>query len=280
MSNLRDTKHTALPSDTREIIEMAQVENFTLALNRCVHYLPQKPDKFDESTLALINRVKQKNIDIKAHLFIKDKLNVFSGWSEKNKKIFQDYQKRHKQSIIDLCPLNCLSSFNMQTAWRVAIGLGGGSVYENGITLHHIYGVPYLPASAQKGIALRAYQEKHGKDTKEEVLLFGTGEQMGRVIFFDAFPETLVDSMIEPDIINNHYQTYYEDKDGKIPPADWHSPNPVFFLTLKGVTFQFYLGIHNSGELELLQKAEKSLQYALMNIGIGAKTAVGYGLFQ
>lgn len=280
MPNLSDTKHTALPSDTRSLVEMAQVENFALALNRCVHYLPQKPEQFSERTPSLADRVLQAKIDLKAHLFIKDKLNVFTGWSEKSKKGFQDYQKRHRQSIADLCEKTGLRTFKMQTAWRVAIGMGGGSVYENGITLHHIYGVPYLPASAQKGIALRAYEAKYGKDTNEGNRLFGTDEQMGKVIFFDAFPETLVDSMIEPDIINNHYQPYYEDKEGKVPPADWHSPNPVFFLTLKGVTFQFHLGIHNTSDLELLQRAEASLQYALLNTGIGAKTAIGYGLFQ
>jgi len=37
--------------------------------------------------------------------------------------------------------------------WRMIVGVGGGgtSVYETGITLHHIYGFPYIPASSIKG---------------------------------------------------------------------------------------------------------------------------------
>lgn len=36
--------------------------------------------------------------------------------------------------------------------WRLAIGLGNASVFENSLTLHHIYGLPYIPASSVKGI--------------------------------------------------------------------------------------------------------------------------------
>lgn len=36
--------------------------------------------------------------------------------------------------------------------WRLAIGIGNASVFENSLTLHHVYGIPYIPASAVKGI--------------------------------------------------------------------------------------------------------------------------------
>lgn len=36
---------------------------------------------------------------------------------------------------------------------RLAIGLGGPSVFDTGITLHHLSGAPYLPASSLKGLA-------------------------------------------------------------------------------------------------------------------------------
>lgn len=36
--------------------------------------------------------------------------------------------------------------------WRLAIGLGNASVFENSLTLHHVYGIPYIPASSVKGI--------------------------------------------------------------------------------------------------------------------------------
>ena len=34
----------------------------------------------------------------------------------------------------------------------MVVGLGGESVYETSITLHHIYGIPYIPASSIKGV--------------------------------------------------------------------------------------------------------------------------------
>lgn len=36
--------------------------------------------------------------------------------------------------------------------WRLTLGLGGASVFDTDITLHHIYGVPYIPASSIKGV--------------------------------------------------------------------------------------------------------------------------------
>jgi len=41
---------------------------------------------------------------------------------------------------------------NIKPDWRLAIGLGTASIYETGITLHHIYGIPYIPASSIKGV--------------------------------------------------------------------------------------------------------------------------------
>lgn len=41
---------------------------------------------------------------------------------------------------------------DFQTEGRLAIGLGNTSVFETSITLHHIYGFPYIPASSVKGI--------------------------------------------------------------------------------------------------------------------------------
>lgn len=47
---------------------------------------------------------------------------------------------------------NIDNSICLKPEWRLALGIGGASVYETSITLHHIYGIPYIPASAVKGI--------------------------------------------------------------------------------------------------------------------------------
>ena len=75
--------------------------------------------------------------------------------------------------------------------------------------------------------------------------------------------------------MNPHYGPYYK---GEAPPADYHNPVPLFFLTVKNATFDFYLGMKPKHyNKDLLDKANTWLEKALTEHGIGAKTAVGYG---
>jgi CRISPR-associated protein Cmr6 len=180
--------------------------------------------------------------------------------------------------------------FSKEPDWRMVIGLGGESVYETGMTLHHIYGFPYIPATAIKGIAhhYATELEKEKKFDKEQIdAIFGVDEKeasdkqakRGKIIFFDAFPTGEI--TLSPDIMNNHYPDYYDG--GKKPPADWQSPRPIFFLTVKETSFKFVLGIKPKDQEQypnLLAKAIKLLEEALTQKGIGAKTAVGYGYMQ
>src|SRR5713226_261316 len=46
--------------------------------------------------------------------------------------------------------------FNASLDWRMAVGLGGETVLETDLTLHHLYGIPYIPGSALKGLT-KAY---------------------------------------------------------------------------------------------------------------------------
>ncbi len=150
--------------------------------------------------------------------------------------------------------------------WRLILGIGGASVYEVGMTLHHIYGIPYIPASSIKGL-VRTWiiQNCYGIEQESEATAFneskllcdifgcaekysfgndkpkkslysyykiyekieGKSETQGDVIFFDAFPMSAPN--VEPDIMNVHYPDYYNDK---TPPTDFQNPNPVPFLTV------------------------------------------------
>jgi len=172
--------------------------------------------------------------------------------------------------------------FSKEPDWRMNVGLGGESVYETGMTLHHIYGFPYIPATAIKGIAHHYATENKHKDIDA---IFGVDEKeasdkqakRGKIIFFDAFPTGEI--TLSPDIMNNHYPDYYDG--GKKPPADWQSPRPIFFLTVKKTSFKFVLGMKPKDyDKDLLDKAIELLKNALEQKGIGAKTAVGYGYMQ
>jgi CRISPR-associated protein Cmr6 len=112
--------------------------------------------------------------------------------------------------------------------------------------------------------------------------IFGTTEEKGRVIFFDAYPTDAGRLKLEPDILNPHYSDYYQkktDKQGKpIPPADYLSPVPTYFLTVaKGSPFQFVVASKN---LDLAAKAKEWLTCALKELGVGGKTAAGYGFME
>ena len=120
--------------------------------------------------------------------------------------------------------------------------------------------------------------------------ILGTQSFEGAIIFFDAFPvpnELKDKSILELDIMNPHYQPYYSasEKDLKKnvekAPSDWHSPTPIFFLTVpKGVKFQFAIAPRDEDGIMLLNKAKLILISALREFGVGAKTSLGYGRFE
>lgn len=187
-----------------------------------------------------------------------------------------------------------MQPFKLKTDYRLLIG-SEQSIYETSIKLHHIYGIPYIPASAIKGVVrsytileyfadeLEKYKDRYSK-FEDEVLfkcnwfvdIFGSQENEGRVIFFDAFPTSK--PTIKVDIMNPHYGHYYNE--GKAP-TDTKNPIPINFLTVENTEFEFFIASKES--LDNFQVKDTAFeiyfQEALKNHGIGAKTAVGYGYF-
>jgi CRISPR-associated protein Cmr6 len=177
----------------------------------------------------------------------------------------------------------------VQTGWRFVSGLGMSHSLGNGFVWDRNLGIPYLPGSSVKG-AVRAWAEQWHRDNPEiwqaARSLFGNEEDLGagKVIIFDAYPCHV--PALEVDVMNVHYKAYYEKKvDSQkqpIPPADYLSPTPIFFLTVApGARFNFALAprVRESDSKDSLDRAEKLLREALTTLGAGAKTAVGYGHF-
>lgn len=111
--------------------------------------------------------------------------------------------------------------------------------------------------------------------------VFGTTERQGQVVFFDAYPSDSQKLRLELDILNPHYGDYYQKKKHRqgnpIPPADYLSPVPTYFLTVaEGSSFQFAVASKDS---DLTAKAKGWLTCALKELGIGGKTAAGYGFW-
>lgn len=268
----------------------------------------------------------------------KDKyLNLVIKEMEKinNEKIQEKILQRFDENIKKICEAGSkYNKFSTILCWRMVIGLGASHPQETSMTLHHIYGIPYIPGSAIKGVtrhwvilkefdklnlpikqincfvkilesadigdkdkSKRECEEKFKTKSKDETIIpdeklynflknnwkeielfqniFGTQQQQGKVIFFDAYPVDKIE--LKMDVMTPHYGPYYSDTSGKTPPADYHNPNPIKFLTVEKTMFQFYLASKSS---DLLQIAEEWLKDALQNFGIGAKTSMGYGYFE
>lgn len=198
-------------------------------------------------------------------------------------------------------------SIQLNLSWRMVIGLGASHPQETSMTLHHIYGIPYIPGSAVKGVTrhwiVKKFSEKYATTfstdfqtavdkilkalEKGEILeleinntrfedamkIFGTQDQSGEVVFFDACPVGEINLKI--DVMTPHYPGYYSKQ---IEPADWQSPNSIKFLTVEKTRFQFYLVSKKENEGSL-KKALIWLKESLNQFGIGAKTSIGYGYF-
>jgi len=109
--------------------------------------------------------------------------------------------------------------------------------------------------------------------------VFGSTDRAGSVIFLDAIPLKLPNFQL--DIMNPHYPQYYDKRGGTpqkpVPPADWDSPRPVFFLTVGETLYRFTIASRSEQGNHLLNLAERWLKGALRELGIGAKTSADYG---
>ncbi len=169
----------------------------------------------------------------------------------------------------------------MEVVYRLAAGHGGKNASESGLTLHHSYGVPIVPGSSLKGAAA-AFADKRlsdlwGATSDAYKTLFGTTEEAGYITFLDALPLPNKWQLLS-DVLTVHHRQYYQagEKEPDIPqPADWDSPTPVSFLSVRG---SFLIALLPAAGAEGWAKvAFEILQKALAEQGVGGKTSSGYG---
>jgi CRISPR-associated protein Cmr6 len=281
---------TRLPKDTQDVLKNTEPDNFALKLNRRILF---KPDKEGQSPKPVLFKKKTK-YDVEYRVSF-----------QFNPEHIKEISNRQLFAIQQL-ELEC-SVMEFSIDWRLIVGLGIESVYETSMTLHHVHGFPYIPASAVKGtvrnlITAEVFGEKVDHDGKTILdlkhaeeraadnqyfrYLFGTTDVAGKIRFFDAFPVT--DPKIDTDIMNPHFGDYYGDQANIQPPADYLTPVPLPFLTIKDTIYRFVIGVRKDDNVvvhdvaigqgvSLLEAASRWLENALTGQGIGAKTAVGYG---
>jgi CRISPR/Cas system CMR subunit Cmr6 (Cas7 group RAMP superfamily) len=171
--------------------------------------------------------------------------------------------------------------------WRLAVGLGNrANAHEIGLSLHGSYGWPVIPGSSLKGVAA-AWARASGvpEDVMSRVLggprpgspLRRDGAAMGTVRFLDAIPAGSPVT-VAVDVLTPHVKPYYDTAaagSGRaaLPPAEYHDPVPVHFLTVTGA---FAVDLAGLGAKDV-EQAAGWLTEAGDQIGAGAKTAAGYG---
>ncbi len=169
----------------------------------------------------------------------------------------------------------------------------GGKEIENelklGFFFDHTTGLPVIPGSSVKGLLRSAFKKAGGDYVKEllndlkitfdksisalEKAIFensGSVSIYKRDIFFDAYPVSSGNK--NTTFLVNDYITHHENP--------LKNPNLVQFLKiLPNVQFQFNFKLTDNGELSAENKL-KLFEKILLDLGIGAKTNVGYGQFK
>jgi len=260
----------------------------------------------DTATLFKTKGLQSKDIDnfaLRLNRFVRIELDSKDEYNGVNLNPNIDKNRVDKYyDSLEVLPYEQDSIF-VKNDWKLTLGMGSGSVYNTSMTLHHIYGVPYLPAQSIKG-AFRSYiiqscftdelfsekyKEKYSK-FEDEVLykcdwfvkIFGSTNQQGQVMFFDAFSK---DFKIVKDIMTPHYGKYYnQDK----APTDTQNPTPINFLAVEGASFEISFASKENYEIKegefkgkkVLEMIEEELTDSLEVFGIGGKTSVGYGYFE
>ncbi len=182
---------------------------------------------------------------------------------------------------------------------RLVVGLGLPHPTETALLFDRLTGCPYLPGSSVKGVLRAAARLVAAGELTTGAGGAGDGAfwcehldrlfgpelggkvtpAKGELLIHDAFPTAW--PRLELDVLTPHYQPYYSDEGTKEPPADWHDPNPVSFLTVQaGTRFTFWLGhVKPTDGEDDLEASRRLLTTALERLGIGGKTSSGYGLF-
>ncbi len=143
---------------------------------------------------------------------------------------------------------------------------------EVGLALHHVYGFPVLPGSALKGLARRVARQVRADAVAAR---YGRREEAGPVAFLDGLP--VGNWAIQLDVMTPHYGGWYR---GERLPDDTESPVPIGFLSLQaGSVFEAALVARNDAGARHLDGIVEDLRLGLDELGLGAKTAAGYGVF-
>ena len=210
--------------------------------------------------------------------------------------------KQNKQLIEALQPTICFDLTTTYPGLLIGSGLAHGTGMDHdlkiGLSFDYTTGLPYVAGSAVKGVLRSLFPSLAKEISKEDrlridylnekcqkklsadewkkltAMLFDAnraGTAPSRVLFFDAM------------IIGSTNQSGQILGDDFITPHKSPIKNPIplqFLKVLPGVTFRFAFRMDNRvGELTV-EQAGTLFRAILLDVGVGAKTNVGYGQFK
>ena len=228
--------YCVLPRESEEIATSVEFENYGLMYNKVA--VPSNRGGFEPYFKA---RYENYNVVIMNNNSLRSVL----------KSVREKYEDMVKSYFMN----GSFASFTYKPDIRLIIGTGSASPYSNVplMTFHHIYGIPYIPASTIKGI-VRSYvmisnyegNEREALKDREFCRIFGSDEKgvdkskRGIAIFLDAFPET--EPKVVFDHFTPHYQSYYTSK-GEMAPVDYDKLNLLDFPAVEDTSFKIYFGL-------------------------------------
>ena len=128
-----------LPKNTRSFVlqqgRLREFSNFGLLFNKYIDW-----DRNWEKKQDILNEIRSSYTKNDSFL---------ESYKNRQMALLENYKARGYH----------VECFTMATDYRFISGLGGAHVLETGLTLHPLYGFPFLPASGVKGLA-RSYAEK------------------------------------------------------------------------------------------------------------------------
>jgi len=137
---------------TLRIWDTSQVENFSLLFNKLISKIIvevniDKNRKEKAPVWQFYTKNFGKNTDKVKNQVKSALLKKIQSYSPKNE------EKRLIKQLVETYKENQFEELKLKTGYHLAVGLGFPSFFENGLTLHHIYGTPYIPGSSVKGLA-------------------------------------------------------------------------------------------------------------------------------
>jgi CRISPR/Cas system CMR subunit Cmr6 (Cas7 group RAMP superfamily) len=213
-----------------------------------------------------------------AGLAIRSFITLFDACAADGEPLLQAWQARLDAAAWGAAA-SAPSHLDVTLASRLALGFGNVHPLQNGLTLHHTLGVPVIPGTTLKGL-LRAWLELSGEGDSARWLGQGAddGEDaVGSLVIYDALPTRW--PRLEQDIVNCHLPAWYRGvaNRGAVPKE---SPVPAMLLVVAaGATFRLRVGARRPEDLPDAERALAHLRDALSMLGVGSKTAAGYGWF-